>query len=399
MRLLRWTWPMVLGATIVVVPWMLYRAAPPREVALVVVDKTVPFRTWVEHRSLFWLLDHLRLVQPGGEPYLASRDYVGAHPPAVAGDPPERTDELGVAQARTADLVYLADTYGVYRDDLASGEAMQAALERSPRVYGGLGASEVAAARAAAHAGAVVVSEFNTLGSPTPAGARAALEQLHGVRWTGWIGRFFTELSDAGEVPAWVRRNYEREWRTPWTFRGPGWVLLQDDAACEVLRVGHEVAAMGLTLQRERPLDRLMRHARDGTPYPYWFDVVTVAPSARALASFQWNLTPAGTERLRARGLPLRFPAVVRAGGGRGAAFYFAGDFADNPQPAGAVPLAGYLTLRRWIEGARLAPSEDAFYWAFYVPMMAAMLDEVEARRRARAALVASSTGAIIAPR
>ena len=43
----------------VVVPWGLYRLRPERRLDLQVVDKTGPFRHWLEHRSLFWLVDHL----------------------------------------------------------------------------------------------------------------------------------------------------------------------------------------------------------------------------------------------------------------------------------------------------------------------------------------------------
>ncbi|HET9298712.1 MAG TPA: hypothetical protein VFO11_02130, partial [Candidatus Polarisedimenticolaceae bacterium] len=55
-------------------------------------------------------------------------------------------------------------------------------------------------------------------------------------------------------------------------------------------------------------------------------------------------------------------------------AHYFAGDFADNPLETTPVPLAGFLTVKRWVEGAKLTPSEDAFYWRFYVPVMTQLL-------------------------
>jgi len=125
----------------------------------------------VEHRSLFWLLDYLRIRKADGTPYDATRDYVGAFPPARAGAPPERTTELTAERALGADVLYIADAYGVYRDDLASGAARRAALERSPKLYGGLELAEAEAARDAAAAGVPLVVEFNTLASPTGADA------------------------------------------------------------------------------------------------------------------------------------------------------------------------------------------------------------------------------------
>ena len=96
----------------------------------------------------------------------------------------------------------------------------------------------------------------------------------------------------------------------------------------------------------------------------------------RTLASFRWHLKEAGAARLRVRSLPERFPAVLRRTDA-GEAYYFAGDFADNPLDMTAVPFAGYPTLKRWIEAGRLAPAEDSFYWRFYAPMMTRLLDHI----------------------
>jgi hypothetical protein len=371
MRTLRWLWPVPAIALAVLVPWACYAVRAPRPLDLVVLDKTVPFRTWIEHRSLFWLLDHTGVVTAKGAPYDETSDYLGAYPPQRAGDPPASTRDLSAADVAAARLIYLADTYGVHALDLVSGEAQKAALERSETIYGGLTPAEARAAAFAPSAGKTLIAEFNTLGSPTGAEARATLEDALGVRWTRWIGRYFMRLEDRSEVPEWMRRDYEREWKRPWEFRGPGYVLMQDDTHCEVLRVGFEADAIGLTIERERPIDPALSLSADGVPYPYWFDVVEAGPDARHLASFQWHLTPAGLDRLRARGLPERFPAVTRkAAGGRAPAWYFAGDFADNPMDARPVPFAGFLTLRRTVERMKLAPSETAFYWTFYAPMM-----------------------------
>ena len=379
MRALRWSWPLAVIALVILVPWAGYALRPAHRIPLVVLDKTVPFRNWIEHRSLFWLLEHDRVVQADDRPYAFDRDYLGAYPPPVAGDPPERTRDLAIDDLRGARLVYLADTYGVYRDDLASGAKMAAALERSPKIYGGLTAEEAKAAAAVPGERKTLIAEFNTLGSPTGTEARTVLEGALGVRWTRWIGRYFPHLDDHGEVPQWMRDDYEREWRKPWEFEGPGYVLMQDDERCEVLRIGPEAEAIGLTIERDETTG-MLRRATDLVPYPYWFDVVEESGATRA-ASFQWHLTPAGRARLLARKLPERFPAVTRnpspAGG---TAWYFAGDFADNPMDPRPVPFLGYTVFRRVSEGLKLAPSETAFYWRFYVPMMEAILRDAEQR-------------------
>lgn len=381
MKRARWIGPVVVVLLVVVASWAVFAARPTKALDVVVVDKTVPFRTYVEHRSLFWALRHLGVVRPDGRPYETAGDYVGAFPPETPGDPPERTESLRADRARAADLVYLADTYGVYRDDLVSREEQKAALERSPKVYGGLEPDEARAVAEAVSAGKTVIAEFNTLGSPTPADAREILEGVLGVRWTHWRGRFFPKLEDEAEVPRWTRRIYEEEWKKSWEFRGPGYVLVEEDSRCEVLRIGEEAERIGLVIEPDRPVDPLLAGASDGVPYPYWFDVVHADPDAKRLASFRWRLTASGIERLKARGLPERFPAITRRRGeGGGVAYYFAGDFADNPMPDYEVPFAGYATVLKWLHGAALAPSEMSFYWRFYFPTMERLLGDLPAR-------------------
>lgn len=380
---LRWTWPVLLLAALVLAPRALYHFRDRATLNVVVLDKTVPFRLWLEHRSLFWAMRALGVVRPDGAPYDPARDYLGAYPAEKAGDPPERTRDLAPADLAGADLLYIADTYGVYRDDLRSGEKMLAALERSPKVYGGLGLVEARAAEEYVRGGGLLVSEFNSLGSPTEVAPRETLQRTLGINWTHWIGRFFNDLESLDEVPQWMRRNYEREWDRPWTFTGPGYVLCYEDAHVEVLRVGHEVAASGLRLERAASSDTTLEGAADGVLYPYWFDVVENAGNAEVLATFRWNPTEEGRARLRARGLPEAFPAVtVKRYPGGGRAFYFAGDFADNPLETAEVPFAGYLAFRRWIEAVKVAPSENAFYWRFYVPLMERLLRDAAERRR-----------------
>jgi hypothetical protein len=374
MKDLRWAWPMMLIGALLLLPWGLYYLRPQKTLEVVVLDKTVPYETRIEHRSLFWLLGYLKIVDPEGRPYDRDQDYLGAFPGPVPGDPPERTVDLDADAATRADLLYLVDTYGVYRDDLVSGPEMKTALERSPKIYGGLELAEADAVASAIHAGRTVIAEFNTFASPTGSAARGRIEKLLGVRWTRWVGRYFSRLEDEQEVPQWLRDNYEREWERPWRFSGAGYVLLRDDVECEVLKVDRQIMPIGLTLEREEPVDPLLANAHDGVAYPYWFDVVETRPGVSVLASFQWHLTPGGEIRLRDRGLPQRFPAVVRAPDGN--AYYFAGDFADNPMPDPAVPVAGYLELMKWTEAVKLSPSEQSFYWRFYVPMMRRMLEQ-----------------------
>jgi len=376
MRSIRWLIYPLLAATLIVLPWLIFLLREESRVEIVVVDKTVPYANYLEHRSLFRLLEQLKMRRGDGGPYRHEVDYVGVTPAKEPGGRPLAMRTLDEATALAADVVYLTDTYGVYEEDLVSGAPMRAALERSRKIFGGLEPDEARAVETAWRAGRTVLAEFNTMASPTGAEAREILEGVTGVRWTHWIGRYFQALDDESDVPQWLRDVYEREWNEPWLFTGPGYVLTRDDVHCEVLRVGTEARRIPFTLERTQPVDSVLEHALDGTPYSFWWEWVEVDPSTEVLASYVWHLTEAGESRLAERGLPLRMPAVTRhraAGGGQ--AYYFAGDFADGTIAPKSVPLAGFLTARRTLERIRRIPDQQSFYYRFYAPMLEEILN------------------------
>ncbi len=386
MSKIRWLWfPLIVGL-LLLLPWILFHLRPKRPLSVVVLDKTVPFDTYLEHAGFFWLLDQLKIVQPSGERYDLAADYFGATPGAEPGDPPAATRDLTEDAARNADLLYVIDTYGVYEEDLASGEEKKAALERSHKLYGGLTIEEARAIQAARQSGTTIVAEFNSMASPTGHAAAALLEEVLGVRWTHWIGRYFPLLEDRDEVPQWLRDVCQRELGQPWTFAGPGYVLIQDDTRCEVLLAGSDSPPIGLTIEPEPAARKeILRKAATGTPYTFWFDLVIPGPQTEVLASYQWDLNGPGNDKLRKLGLPQRFPAVTRHRDGAGVpAYYFAGDFGDSTVGGGRVPLAGFVTFRRWLEKARRIPSHRAFYYRFYVPLMTEILAAAEETRSQR---------------
>ena len=383
MRKIRWLgFPLVVGL-LLLLPWILFHLGPSRTLSVVVLDKTVPFDTYLEHAGFFWLLDQYKIVQPSGARYDVRNDYLGATPGTEPGDPPANTRDLTEQAARQADLLYVIDTYGVYEEDLASGAEKKAALERSHKLYGGLTTQEARAIQSARRNGTVVVAEFNSMASPTGREAAAILEEVVGVRWTRWIGRYFPLLEDTDEVPQWLRDVCQRELGQAWTFRGPGYVLLQDDTRCEVLLAGTDSPSIGLTIEPEPEARKgVLRKAVPGTPYTFWFDLVIPGPQTEVLASYQWGLNGPGNDKLRRLGLPQRFPAVTRHRNAAGVpAYYFAGDFGDSTVGDGRVPLSGFVTLRRWLEKMRRIPSHQAFYYRFYVPLISGILAEAEQAR------------------
>lgn len=348
--------------------WMWW-LRPPQRARVVIIDKTVPHEDWREHGAFAWWLEHRRIRKPDGTAYDAARDYVGYHP--------ERSfhDSITAASLAGAALIYVADTYGIYTGDYrntAAGDASQAGLERSRLLYGGLSSDEVQQLRQAHEAGAVVVAEFNTFASPTwGTSAGAAAEVLFGARHAGWVGRWYSNLASDEEIPRWMREQYRRFSRSPWSFVGEGVVIVSEtDDRIVVLTTDDLAEGVPVALERDAPSDPVVQGVHDGTPYWYWFGGLDPLPGTTVLASFQLNVSERGRAQLKAARFPERFPAIVARRDGA-LRVTSAGELADI---GGQLPMLarsrGIDRLRRWWV-RRDSPNGDTRYlmWNVSIPV------------------------------
>lgn len=183
---------LLIGAT----PWAVWSLQPHSSLKMLIVDKSVPDLRYREHSALVWALNHLKLKGPSGGEWQMEHDYLGYQPADPTRQTRERKETVTPSALAPQQALFLADTYGVYRQDQA--EASGNSPDYSPRIYGGLEQAEVNAITAFAQRGGHIIGEFNTFASPTRGTARQDLEKLFGLSWTGWTGRFF----DALETPA-----------------------------------------------------------------------------------------------------------------------------------------------------------------------------------------------------
>ena len=346
-------------------------AKPASDWSVRVVDKTVPHRDYREHRALFWVLRHEKARTPEGSTgWALASDYVGFKPqPEIESRGEGRA--VTAADLQGANLLFVADTYGVYTGDYEhSGQ--RAALDYSARIFGGLELSEVELIEQFVGRGGGLIAEFNTFAHPTTGVARSRMENLLGVKWSGWTGRSFPDLADEREVPAWAFREWRTQNDSDWSFEGPGYIVVHENATLLVLRRNEEVTARGLRVSPtgNQPLT-------DGVlgdiAFEYWFDIVAPQPGAVVQANFDLDLTEAGIELLSRHHVPSRFPAVVSAGAdGSPVRLYMAGDFSDAARNLGPHYLEGLPWFNRTI--ARLSPTtlseNESFYWGFYIPLL-----------------------------
>ncbi len=342
-------------------PHVAWRLTTSRTLDVVIVDKTVPFRNYREHAAIPWILHALSIRTPRGDFLDPARDYVGFDPETKKGL------DLTAARLARADVLFVTDTYGVYVGDYERRGDI-AALERSPKIYGGMSVDEAAAIEGFVARGGLVFAEFNTFASPTGDDARARLQKLFGVRWTKWVARYWPSLEDPDEVPRWVGRVFERVTGAPFAFTGPGLVFVRDDVDMVVLRP--EDLTAEVVAQVRTPAGAALGLPERGA-FWFWMDIVEVQ-GGEVLVDHVLGVTERGAAKLAAHGIPRRFPALVKNAG----TYYFAGDFVDNAIDLGSPERAGVIATKQRTTGCGGGSTGDeGFFWGFYAPTLARLLE------------------------
>jgi hypothetical protein len=362
-------------AILLVAPSVAWYWTPLQDVGVVIVNKTQPHPAWREHERVHWWLEHRRVRSPRGDAvWDRTRDYVGFDPATRVGT------DLDSTHLADAQLVYIADAYGVYAGDyLVADSSVIPGLEPSAKIYGGMQEHEVAALERFVARGGHVVAEFNTLEEPTSGTAAGErLGALLGARFDGWLGRWYGDLSSVSEIPQWMRERYERTVWRPWSFRGPGMVIIAEGSDRIVVIDSTEFTSeWPITLEVDEPRDPLVRGVRPGQPYWYWFSAVSATDSGRVLASYQLHVNDAARLRLTQMGFSDRIPAVVRHRGPTLRA-YITGDIADvGVAPPPLMRTRGLDWFGRYSARERKPGSQRRFFWRVTLPLWDGMLREV----------------------
>lgn len=349
--------------TIAILPFITYQFKSGKELDIVIIDKTVPSKTYREHKGFVWIANNLKYTNKG-KAYKYDQDYYGFFP-----DENEKytikelPEELG-----TPDIIYLTDTYGVYTEDylkeIPNGE-------RSQIIYGGLKSSEVDTIKKSLQNN-IIIGEFNTLASPTSKEVRSSMEEVFGIKWSGWIGRYFTDLSkDNVEIPPWLIENYQIQYLKKWDFKGPGIALISSEDKVIILRQGTEI---GNNLNKIKFTEEAVKmyNVRDNVKYYYWFEIMEKGESSEVLANYNLDLTEEGKKIFSEYNIPSKFPAIIKKTG-EYTSYYFGGDFADN----GKLPkVYGYskLYLLNKITAIDIPGNMNYFYFNVYCPIIKKIL-------------------------
>ncbi|MGH2316201.1 hypothetical protein ACRC6Q_00470 [Planococcus sp. SE5232] len=363
---------------ILLLPIIIWFFKEEKIVNVAILDKTVPTESYREHKGLTWLLNHHRYVSEDNKTYQADSDYYGFVPDEKENS--YTTRDLPENLSGT-DLIYLADSYGVYEEDIP-WKSSEKTPGSSSMILGGLQMDEWQTIKKQVQSqGTDLVVEFNTFASPTPKEVAQDMNEFLGLKWSGWSGRHFVNLqAPEGEVPQWIVDNYEKN-DMKWNFEGAGFVLV-NDAKGEIVVLSEEsgeVGANGIHLAfTEKGADQFT--LADSPSFGYWFDINEAAAGTEVLADYQWDLESTGSEKLKAAGIPENFPAVFHQSKNGADLYYFAGDFVDIDDTPSFYRYAGFSTLRSFISTESL-DAEKSFYWQTYLPMMETILANTEDKK------------------
>ena len=366
-------------ALLVFAPFLLWEASPFRELNIWTVDKTVPYPDYREHAGFFWILKNEKISKPGARQlYSEKSDYFGFYP---YGKNEWRGISLPASGPRP-DIMYITDTYGVYKDDY-----MQKRLsgELSPKIYGGLTSDDILTIRKNLGAGNTFIAEFNTAASPTNLSDRLTLGRLLGVHWKGWIGKYFEDLTAGKEVPPWVVANFESQKNQKWGYFGRGYVLISDEDRVEILTEKDDVLPNGMKFSFREPWAKNLK-SRKPVSYRYWFEWTEPDPGLATVADYTLDLTERGKDKLDSLGLPSVFPAILLYENPQYTGWYFAGDFADLKSTGTPFRMLGISWLKRLLVDDTV-DSNIYFYWKAYRPLMHSILRSAETAKKARATI------------
>ncbi|MCM3216211.1 hypothetical protein M3612_17055 [Niallia taxi] len=352
----------ILGVAIILSPFWLWQLKETKELNVLIMDKTVPDKTYREHNGLVYILNNQKYVKANKDKYYSQSDYKGFKP---TDDNNYKISEVP-DDLSNYDVLYLTDQYGVYEEEFYGSNSLG---ERSDKLYGGLETKDVNKIENALFQSdnKTLIAEFNTFASPTSDEAREKITTLLNVSWSGWIGRNFSDLN-GDEVPVWVRDNYKEQSGKQWSFTGSGIVLINKDDYIVVLN-NKDLTDTGVEFSTTTKGASVL-HKELKSQYDYWFDIIEANDQDGVLAQYTLPVSKAGKKKLKGYNIPSSFPAIVQNTNGQYTSYYFAGDYADEAEVPSLYQTVGFDTWKKYITYRK------SFYWNTYVPIMKSILKD-----------------------
>ncbi len=345
---------------------------------IAIVDKTVLTTSGQEHVSLNWVLVQEKYVKRNKDLYNQSVDYYGFFPGTNKKFELKGLERFSSSQIEKlsddADLAYITDAYGIYKNEWYEKGDVK---EHSGIVYGGLSDQDIEFLGKMKDKHKLVISEFNCLGSPTSQIIRLKFQELFGINWTGWIGRYFDsfDTTQNKELPKWLVKNYQEQHGGAWPFKKSGIAFVHSDNREVILEKDtHLTSEYPEIVSNQEGQTKYDLPSK--LPYTFWFDIIESDNNINhAVAGFNINANNRGTALMEANGLPQNFPAISLHDHDDYQFYYFSADFSDNPIELNAAHLKFIPYFKKFLYNRRDPMDRKAFFWEIYQPLVTTILD------------------------
>lgn len=353
---------------------------------LLIVDKTVVNSNSFKHRSVNWILDYEKYTKSNGLFYDINKDYYGFFPSDNEKyniQDFEKMNESDLdSMSSIYDMVYFTDTYGILGNEWYKHRDRN---ENSESIYGGLSEKDILLLKKMKERNKPIISEFNTIGYPTPYNVRNSFEKMFGLEWTGWMARYISSLDTVNnpDLPKWIVRKYKAAHGGWWNFHKEGMLFIHESGNILVLEKDRELTEAIPKIYTDKKYQ-----SQFGVPgviiYPYWIDImVNKNDTNEIISKYVLATTRGGEDLLKNNGIPKIFPGIIHRHKDY-SFYYFCGDFADNPTKFRFAKLDGITGLKFLMYNAMDVTDRNRFFWEFYLPMMQTIFKESYSTRLVR---------------
>ncbi|WP_421919684.1 hypothetical protein [Marinifilum sp.] len=381
-----WKLVRILVLLILVVPvisWILWKVEKDIPINLLVIDKTTPEKSFSEHLSFFWLVNQNKWVKSTGDEYDFAEDFLGFHPGEngkyVIKDLGIYGERCSPRLADSMDVVFFADTYGIYSSNWE--DHPDHGKDTISFFYGGLQAEEFNLLRELKRKGKTIIAEFNLFASPTSSVIRRQTEELLGVKWSGWIGKYYPTLDTAKtpEIPKWIPELYKKNYKTEYNFSKGGIVLVDNKERIVILEEKTHLKERFPILISELST-QLEYNVPKQIYYPYWFDINQIDNRNHVLANFKIDVNDKGKELMDSLQVPIQFPAIIEHD--KDYRFlYFSFDFSDNQIGIYSSYFKGVEKISEAFYSSDQVIDRKMFFWRYYRPFMETVMDSISAKK------------------
>jgi len=352
--------------------WLLWFIQPNKILDIYILDKTVSTQERTEHKSFNWILNNKKITKSNNNLYQCNEDYYGFFPLNAHNKKFDfksiRINEINEI-ANKYDLCYYTDTYGVYYNEWYKNNSDENKYEK---VYGGLNQNDYLLLKEMKKRNKLIITEFNFYNAPTNPLIQEKLENLFGIFWSGWTGKYFSSLdSSKNVIPKWIIKLYKEQNNNEWPYKNRGIVLVHKFGTVAILESKTHYINNDLQIVTKNNVCKKYNLPKK-IKYTNWFDISYSGKQNKVLANFEILTNTKGDSILNKYNLKSNFPAIIEHKNNY-LFYYFCGDFADNPVSLNTADFKCLIDIYPYFIRKN---TKKGFFWKYYRPLMSEILDD-----------------------